>query len=203
MILLKDLLRWDVKDVTYLKSNVQLSSKRSSVSEDALAKLREWLSADYALYGHFARVFQEKVDAFGADRMLSEVRSLRGANEELVSACGFQAVDSAVLDKEFRPWGTSIAGYKLSAGASAGAESASTCRSYALSEMAMLDSVRAAQAEAAREALREQNRSFVGYEVGDFGGLDFSNLKGDPEEVKRALDRVVKGGRREGKGRKV
>ena len=189
MILLKELLCWDLDDVTYVKMNAQLSNKKSSLSPEAMAELRKWLSADYMLYDHFRVKFQESVESFGQKRMSREVERLRVSNEALASSCGFKAVDSAGLPKEFRNWGQGIEGYSMEvAGGQAEKE---RCRTYVLSEVALLDAVRASQADRAKETLNVQGQTFTGYELKDFGNLDVKRFPGDPQKLKQALEKVI------------
>ena len=47
MILLKDLLCWDYRDMTSLKLNAQKSSSKSKVSTNARNILKKWMWADY------------------------------------------------------------------------------------------------------------------------------------------------------------
>merc|ERR550519_2311328 len=47
MILLKDLLCWDYRDVVNFKLNARKDSKKISLTAEARAALREYLAADY------------------------------------------------------------------------------------------------------------------------------------------------------------
>ncbi len=46
MLLLRDLLCWDFRDVTHLSLNSQLGGRRSNISERARGELRRWMAAD-------------------------------------------------------------------------------------------------------------------------------------------------------------
>ena len=147
----------------------------------------------------FSPRFQEKVDAFGPDRMASELASLRSANAAVKERCGFEAVDSSRLAKEFRPWGKGITGYQVSREEDVEEEELSRCRHFALSEMALLDEVREEQGERARGELRRQGKEFVGYGPGDFdpaaglvaGMPPLLPPGSDKGAVKKALERAA------------
>ncbi len=151
IVLLQDLLCWDVSSMTYLKMNSQLSRMKSTVSDEARQQLRQWLSADGALYDHFSVEFERRVDEFGRDRMAKEVRRLREENERVKERCGFEAVDTKELSKEFRPWGEGIEGYRVGEGGER------SCQLHAMSENALIDEVRREQGARAREVLRERS----------------------------------------------
>ena len=53
IVLLRDELCWDYKDVVNFKLNSKEASKKSSLSDKARQALREWLWADQLLYDHF------------------------------------------------------------------------------------------------------------------------------------------------------
>jgi len=83
VILLKDLLCWDYKDMTSLKLNAQKSTSKSIVSSKARNILKKWMWADYMLYDHFKEKFDQEIIAFGSDKMEHELEILRHSNQEL------------------------------------------------------------------------------------------------------------------------
>ena len=76
LILMKDTLCWDYSDITSLKLNAR-KSESSQLKESTRQKLKEVLKSDYTLYNHFYKIFQQKLEVFGLDRMIREVQVLR------------------------------------------------------------------------------------------------------------------------------
>ncbi len=74
MVLLRHLLCWDEREVTYLRVNAQAEAKRSRISEEARAELRRWLQADQKLYSHFAKrcANQPKRSGWGGNEIISQ-----------------------------------------------------------------------------------------------------------------------------------
>ena len=67
IVFLKHLLCWDYSDLTSLKLNVHDETSKSTLSDKARKKLKDWLSSDYSMYDHFKEIFQKKIEAFGAN----------------------------------------------------------------------------------------------------------------------------------------
>ena len=55
LVLLADILCWDLSDVRYLKQNARVSSKVSNITKAARDSLESWLEADRKLYNHFVQ----------------------------------------------------------------------------------------------------------------------------------------------------
>ncbi len=53
MVLLANLLCWDLQDVTYLKTNSRENGGKTKLSEEAMEELQKWVEADQKLYRHF------------------------------------------------------------------------------------------------------------------------------------------------------
>ena len=64
-VLLKHLLCWEYSDLTSLKLNVHDEKSKSTLSDKARKKLKDWLSSDYTMYDHFKEIFKKKIEAFG------------------------------------------------------------------------------------------------------------------------------------------
>ncbi|XP_069755602.1 galactosylceramide sulfotransferase-like [Narcine bancroftii] len=124
LVLLKDVLCWELEDILYLPHN---SREQESVAP-LVPKMEElallWNHLDYLLYRHFNHTFWAKVETFGRLRMAQELARLRWANAKLVEACveGGRAVRGGLVrEASLRPWqpvggdGT-IIGYNLKHG---------------------------------------------------------------------------------------
>lgn len=120
LVLLKDLLCWELEDVLYFKLNARRDSQVPRLSGELYRRATAWNMLDARLYRHFNASFWHRVEAFGRERMAHEVAALRRANERMRRICidGGQAVDAAAIqDSAMQPWqplGTkSILGYNL------------------------------------------------------------------------------------------
>ncbi|KAK2121376.1 Galactosylceramide sulfotransferase [Saguinus oedipus] len=133
LVLLKDLLCWELEDVLYFKLNARRDSPVPRLSGELYGRATAWNMLDARLYRHFNASFWRKVEAFGRERMAREVAALRHANERMRTICidGGHAVDAAAIqDDTMQPWqplGTkSILGYNLKK--SIGQRHAQLCR---------------------------------------------------------------------------
>ncbi|XP_043921646.1 galactosylceramide sulfotransferase [Protopterus annectens] len=120
LILLKDILCWDMADILYFKLNARKDSIVSRLSGDLYSKATEWNKIDSKLYQYFNASFWRKVEAYGWDRMRKDLAELRQRNNEMRAICidGGQAVDAdAIQESSMRPWQPigeqSILGYNL------------------------------------------------------------------------------------------
>ena len=62
LVLLAEILCWDLSDVRYLKQNARVSSKVSNITETARDSLETWLEADRKLYDHFSQKMNDLID---------------------------------------------------------------------------------------------------------------------------------------------
>ncbi len=67
IVLLKHLLCWNYSDLTSLKLNIHDPKTKSTLSDKARKKLKEWLRSDYTMYDHSKEIFLKKIEAFGAN----------------------------------------------------------------------------------------------------------------------------------------
>ncbi|XP_072456045.1 galactosylceramide sulfotransferase-like isoform X2 [Notamacropus eugenii] len=120
LVLLKDLLCWELEDILYFKLNARRASAVPQLTGELYQRATDWNQLDALLYRHFNASFWRKVEAFGRERMAREVASLRRENERMRSICidGGRAVDAeAIQESSMQPWqplGTkTILGYNL------------------------------------------------------------------------------------------
>ncbi|XP_072456042.1 galactosylceramide sulfotransferase-like isoform X1 [Notamacropus eugenii] len=120
LVLLKDLLCWELEDILYFK----LNARRASAVHQLKGKLYQWATdwnqLDALLYRHFNASFWRRVEAFGRERMAQEVASLRRENKRMERICieGEHAVDAKDIEKpSLQPWqamgAKTILGYNL------------------------------------------------------------------------------------------
>ena len=143
MILLKDQLCWDYQDVVNFKLNARKESKKTTLSQDARAALKEYLASDYLLYDYFKAKFEARVDQFGLPRLSEELSVLRQANEKMKSKCALKTVDNDKIVGANKLHGQGMVAYTADEAADP------ECGLYSLSEMNFIDKLREIQTERA------------------------------------------------------
>ena len=101
LILLKNLLCWNLDDMVYFHLNRRLDSKKKqNISEELVPKIKEWSKADTLLYEYFKKVFYRKIQE-QPEGFFKEVRALRQKKKELEQKC-------------LEPTNTTLKGYDIS-----------------------------------------------------------------------------------------
>ena len=73
------------EDLVYLQ--LKTRTERVDVNPEQSRRIREWNKLDSAIYDHFYGVFNEKIKAFGTDRMAKEVINLRNGIARVKQEC--------------------------------------------------------------------------------------------------------------------
>lgn len=109
LILLKDLLCWDLKDVVYFSMNRRPDKCRQKIEnvEDARQRIKEWNKIDYEIFNHFNRTFWEKINSKGS-YFKSDLDQLLSTKNKLHQTC---LSHDRHFDKS-QPW-FPILGFKL------------------------------------------------------------------------------------------
>ncbi|XP_037803071.1 galactosylceramide sulfotransferase-like [Penaeus monodon] len=94
LVLLKHLMCWNTEDVAYVNAKIRRPTYRVELSEAQKNRLRQLNRQDVLLYKFFSKIFEEKVKAFGEERMQREVEELRQANARLIDDCGAELTGS-------------------------------------------------------------------------------------------------------------
>ncbi|XP_014725814.1 PREDICTED: galactose-3-O-sulfotransferase 2-like [Sturnus vulgaris] len=123
MVLLKEMLCWDLDSVVSFPLNSRDSSTKSSLPESAVEKLKAWNRLDWEIYSHFNRTFWARIERdIGGARLRRELRALRERRAELARTC-LQGTGSVgpkdIKDSSLRPLqhgGARILGYNLKQG---------------------------------------------------------------------------------------
>ncbi|NXO18127.1 G3ST2 sulfotransferase, partial [Oriolus oriolus] len=123
MVLLKEVLCWDLDSVVSFPLNSRDSSTKSPLPDSVVEKLKAWNRLDWEIYTHFNRTFWERIDRdIGRERMRREVKALRERQAELARTC-LQGTGSVapkdIKDSSLRPLqygGARILGYNLKQG---------------------------------------------------------------------------------------
>lgn len=97
LILLKELLCWNLQDINYMRLNERSDETKSQMEAQTKAKLKKWLWADYKLYNHFSKRLDEKIKDFGLQEMTKEVEFLKLANYQLEKNCHKTYLDNSNL----------------------------------------------------------------------------------------------------------
>ncbi|KFP20648.1 Galactose-3-O-sulfotransferase 2, partial [Egretta garzetta] len=88
MVLLKEIMCWDLDSVVSFPLNTRDSSTKFPLSDTIVEKIKEWNRLDWEIYTHFNRTFWERIDRdIGRERMQREVKALRERQMELARTC--------------------------------------------------------------------------------------------------------------------
>jgi len=151
MILLKHQLCWDFRDVVNFKLNARKESKKTTLSQEARAALKDYLASDYLLYDHFKAKFDAQVDKFGLPRMSQELSILKHANENMKSKCALKKADNDKIFGANKLWGQGMVAYTADEAADP------ECRLFSLSEVNFIDELREIQSERASKTVQNMN----------------------------------------------
>lgn len=120
LVLLRDLLCWDLQDMVYFKLNARRDSTISQLTPELYQKATDWNQIDTKLYRYFNATFWRRVEAYGRERMARDVAQLQQENEKMRRVCieGGHAVDSeSIQESALQPWQPlgekNILGYNL------------------------------------------------------------------------------------------
>lgn len=123
MVLLKEILCWDLDSVVSFPLNIRDSSTKSPLSDTIVEKIKDWNRLDWEIYTYFNRTFWERIDRdIGRERMKREVQVLRERQAELARTC-LQGTGSVapkdIKDSSLQPLqhgSAKILGYNLKQG---------------------------------------------------------------------------------------
>ena len=109
LILLKDLLCWDLKDVVYFTLNKRPDECRQKIKNvgNTQKRIREWNKIDNVIFNYFNRTFWEKVNSKGSS-FKSDLDKLLSTKRQLHELC----LSHGRHYDESQPW-FPILGYKL------------------------------------------------------------------------------------------
>ncbi|KAM8960669.1 galactosylceramide sulfotransferase [Pelodytes ibericus] len=120
LLLLRDLMCWEMDDILYFKLNARKDINEFRLSSEMYQLAQNWNTVDTIIYHHFNATFWKKVTEYGAERMKQDVIELRRQNDALKQECiaGGGPVDaSRIKESGLQPWQplgeTFILGYNL------------------------------------------------------------------------------------------
>ncbi|NXC34120.1 G3ST2 sulfotransferase, partial [Campylorhamphus procurvoides] len=140
MVLLKEMLCWDLDSVVSFPLNTRDNSTKSPLKDSLVEKIKAWNRLDWEIYTHFNRTFWERLERdIGRERLEREVKALRARRAELARTC-LQGTGSVaakdIKDSSLRPlqYGSArILGYNLKQGLAGDTEH--TCRRLVTPEL--------------------------------------------------------------------
>ena len=132
LILLKDLMCWQLADITFLNQNERKPSTKIGMSDVVRRVLREWLWADYMVYDHFVKKFKNQMNEYilkvGNATFINQVRDLEAANKQIYSECVVSHTDNEHgLKGQYKMALGNVLGYKVD-------ENKRWCSLYAITE---------------------------------------------------------------------
>ena len=113
LVLMKNELCWDVKDVTNFKLNGRKEEVKSKLSVKTRDLLKKFLKSDYMLYNHFYKIFQSKLKTLGESALAEDKSNLEQANTDISHKCTIKAADNGQLKGNQKWWGLDLIGYSV------------------------------------------------------------------------------------------
>ncbi|XP_056384628.1 galactosylceramide sulfotransferase isoform X2 [Hyla sarda] len=107
LLLLRDLMCWNMDDILYFKLNARKDLSGSRLSLELYQLAQEWNAIDTLIYRHFNATFWRKIEKYGMERMRKDVLELKRRNKELKQECiaGGGPVDaSKIQESGLQPW---------------------------------------------------------------------------------------------------
>ena len=145
LVLLANLLCWNLTQVTSLKVNARKKDLVSPVKATTRKILKQWLCADYLLYNHFLEVFETKKENFGKQELTRRTLRLQQLNKDIEERCIISSSEDpgVDLDLQYKPWVTDVVGYNIN-------ETEKSCSLYGTPEIKMIEYIRRKQIDRAK-----------------------------------------------------
>lgn len=150
LVLLREALCWDMKDLVSFKLNFRKEGAREELSTEAEESLRAWLWPEYMVYDHFRERFVERVQALDQDRLQLEKRALRDLSEKTRRRCSIEQVDNSNLPDNLRLFGKNLVAYSVkdpSSPEAPEAEEEVPCKYYTMKEERFVEALADIQAK--------------------------------------------------------
>lgn len=113
LILLKELLCWDYKDIIFFPKNARTKESKHPLSAFLVQKIRELNSGDVLLYDHFLVKHERAVLQYGKDRMALEIAKLSEMRKAYFKHCGARVVNSSYADGMFKEYDYQANSYEI------------------------------------------------------------------------------------------
>ena len=87
LVMLKEYMGWELRDILYLSRNVLRKNTKGYVSEKTKRTILDHLTLDKQIYDHFSASFERHIDKLGRARIAGEVHKFRVLREEFENKC--------------------------------------------------------------------------------------------------------------------
>ncbi|KAJ1089324.1 hypothetical protein NDU88_002475 [Pleurodeles waltl] len=139
MVLLKNMLCWEIEDVVNFKLNSRSKDSIQHLTEKSKDRAKEWCSLDWKLYQHFNRTFWKRIhETIGPEKMQEELKQLHSKQDELKDVClqeGEAIGKAQIKDSKLQPAQAGVAnilGYNIKPGL--GSEHQNLCHKMVIPE---------------------------------------------------------------------
>ena len=102
LVLMRRYLNWNLSDILYISRNTH-KHQPVNITEELREKYRNTSFMDFALYDHFAKIFDDKVNAEGLD-FQKEVKALQDVLKKTISFCEHDKINNTFLEIPVSPW---------------------------------------------------------------------------------------------------
>ncbi|XP_022245142.1 galactose-3-O-sulfotransferase 4-like [Limulus polyphemus] len=117
LVLLKNLMCWELKDVATFRKNVRSDTWRENdLSWKERVGIKTWNFGDDLLYKYFRNKFEKKLSEFGLDNMQREIKQLRQINNQIFLECVSNMEASSTLPRPLKHGSDKVLGYRLKPG---------------------------------------------------------------------------------------
>uniref|UniRef100_A0A8C8E0L8 Galactose-3-O-sulfotransferase 2-like n=1 Tax=Oryzias sinensis TaxID=183150 RepID=A0A8C8E0L8_9TELE len=117
LVLLRALLKLELEELAYVHFNTRSAHSITSLDETTKARIRAWNHLDMKLYDFSLKLFQKKVEEYGAERLKRDVDLLRASLSRIRQKCvASKNVSPEELEESVRPWqpdSATILGYSV------------------------------------------------------------------------------------------
>ena len=151
LILLKELLCWEFKDIVFFTKNARREDKKGSLTDENIEKLKVLNSADMMLYEHFLLKHEQAVMRYGEDKMAQEISKLNYCRNEFFKTCNIEEVQTFKPDSIFKEFSDQVNGYVIDTNAS------EECLLLTLPELSLVEKIRKKTEILIDKANREKN----------------------------------------------
>ncbi|XP_070572692.1 galactosylceramide sulfotransferase-like isoform X1 [Ptychodera flava] len=86
LLLLKELMCWEIEDILYIPKGYRSQNRRYEMSDKLAQKILKWNRADERLYDHFNRTFWRKVEEYGPN-FGSDLDEFRRTQKQFYDGC--------------------------------------------------------------------------------------------------------------------
>lgn len=74
LLVLADILNWDLSDMAYVKLNARANSSKLPMDKEVATKIRQWSKIDNAIYQHFNRTLEKHMEKYGLERLQQDMK---------------------------------------------------------------------------------------------------------------------------------